>query len=124
MKVRIVGSLGEIDKVVAALRTAGFEIVDVSAPMVWDDDSRQSRVYLDIFSESQKLVCGAPEPFQVIEFCQVWHSKAEVMHEFRISWGKAEEILERLVSDGSLQKVLEKRGRTTSRYLYKVNDGN
>lgn len=114
MNVRVIGTEGEISSVIKLLKQ-NFEVVSVSDLKVSRDDPRASIGHIDIMSEDQKLVCGAPSEAQVLDYLVTWHSKKDVMHYFRISWEKSEEILERLYSNGAVLKELDDRS-----YVYHV----
>lgn len=114
MKVRVVGTEGEISSVIKLLKQ-NFEVVSVSDLKVSHEDPRASIGYIDIMSEDQKLVCGVPSEAQVLDYLITWHSKKDVMHYFRISWEKSEEILERLFSQGAVWRDMEDRA-----YIYRA----
>lgn len=117
MKVRATGSQEDIDVLVNLLGGV-FKIIEVSKPFDDRDDFRNKRVYIDLMSKDRE-VASTLQDYQVIEFCSKWRTKADVMHQFRIPFEAAEEILERLINSGALVKYVEDKhyAYTDSRWL-------
>lgn len=102
MKIRITGTAEERSEVIELLKSH-FDIGEISKEYDSRDDVRFKSVYVDIFSEDRKVTNNL-QPFQVIEYCNNFRSKADVKRNFNLSFEAAEEILERLVVSGDLLK--------------------
>lgn len=75
-------------------------------------------IYLKV-QEPNQIIRGNLQDFQVIELCKAWRSKSEVATYFGITFGAAEEILERLHNSGDLVRNLDDSGaKRTHHYEY------
>lgn len=105
MKIRVIGFPDELDKAVSVLK-AYFDVKAVSDLKDSRDDARMKMIYIDVMSKDREIVLGLQD-HQLIEYCNGWRSKNDVMHNFDITFEAATEALERLVDAGALIKFLE-----------------
>lgn len=111
MKVRVIGFPEELDKAAEVLK-ANFNVKSVSDRFDSRDDARMKMIYVDIMSKDREIVLSLQD-HQLIEYCNKFRSKNEVMHNFGITFEASAEALERLTNDGALLKFLEGK-----RYVY------
>lgn len=117
MKIRIEGPKEEVDALLSELSTSHNVILTPTVYPSRDIPSWERR-YLEIPSAIQNIVVNISEA-QILAYCQAWHSKSDVMHFFKITFGEAEEILERMTHTGELVRKVEGSSRRDSRYVYK-----
>lgn len=118
MKVRIIGPKDEVAELISSLREK-YEISKADGPKASSEVDGWELWYLEMPSAIQKIV-GNLQEWQILQYCSDWRSKANVMHFFDISWGAAEEILERMYASGSLIRDVEDSGsRRSGKYVYR-----
>lgn len=117
MKIRIEGPKEEVDALLSELSTS-HEVILTPTVYPSRDIPSWERRYLEIPSAIQRIVVNISEA-QILEYCQDWHSKSDVMHFFKITFGEAEEILERMTHTGELVRDVEGTSRRNSKYVYK-----
>lgn len=103
MKIRAAGMVSDLDRLVATLK-ASYEVVSVSKQYD-DEDLRYKRIYIDVATEDC-TVRSTLQDYQVIDYCNTWRTKSDVMHQFAISFEAAEEVLNRLEFSGALYRTL------------------
>lgn len=96
MKIRITGTDAERAHVMELLKSLPITEVSKLYPA---DDLREMSVYLTIPGQNQK---GPLEDWRIIEYCNKFRSKADVMRNFSINFEQAEEVLTRLTDSGAL----------------------
>lgn len=119
MKIRVIGPESEVNAFIEEVSKSN-QVVERSEPQPSGEIPSWIRVYFEIPSALQNIVNNISE-HQILEYCQAWKSKSDVMHFFKISFGEAEEILERMHSTGVLDRDLFGSSRRNQHYEYKVH---
>lgn len=118
MKISVMGPIDEVDAFIEEV-SKSHEVVNISEPYPSRDIPAWVRKYFEIPSALQKIAVNIQE-HQILEFCQTWHSKSDVMHFFSITYDQAEEILERMYHSGDLFRELMGSSKRDRRYEYKA----
>lgn len=106
--IRISGEPELVQQILAAIKD---NIPGVYSERKFPSDRVEGEIliYLKV-QEPNQIIRGNLQDFQVIEFCKAWRSKSQVATYFGLSFGAAEEILERLHESGDLVRNLDDSG--------------
>ena len=106
--IRISGEPELVQQILAAIRD---NIPGVYSERKFPSDRVEGEIliYLKV-QEPNQIIRGNLQDFQVIEFCKAWRSKSQVATYFGLTFGAAEEILERLHESGDLVRNLDDSG--------------
>ena len=115
MNIRVVGPLNEakglMDKIVSAVPGCGV--------IKTYDHEEGIALYCTVREDNQIVVGGVPSDAQVIEFCRTWRSKYDVSKYFEMDFDAANEILDRLMAQHDLTRILDNSGRKREyRYMF------
>lgn len=106
--IRISGEPELVQQILAAIKDNISGIYD-ERKFPSDRMEGEILVYLKVLEPNQSIM-GNLQDHQVITYCKNWRSKSEVAKYFRITFGAAEEILERLHGSGDLVRNLDDSG--------------
>lgn len=106
--IRISGEPELVQQILAAIKD---NIPGVYSERKFPSDRVEGEIliYLKV-QEPNQIIRGNLQDHQVIELCKAWRSKSEVATYFGITFGAAEEILERLHESGDLVRNLDDSG--------------
>lgn len=127
IKIRITGSVEDIEKVLAYLKQADFITINADDSKYYPGSGYTKNYYADFFTEKdlkdKAVVGGVLQDYQIINYIKINGScdTAALLRYFEVEYDQIKEQLDKLVNTKYLERQLYGgRGHYTSRYVYEL----